>query len=214
MAVGTFVLFTIIFIIFAALATWLIIVVYREKNIEINRPWILNFSSARTKGRFIGKSIDNKIVNNRPVIFMDARDLIPKKNKKKIEPETIKVNAGKNKVVRFPKGSLSRDCDIEIVLPAKLSDLDEYTQQTSFGKALLWASAAQNFAETQIQILERSCKDRDSLLKKINDGEITREWQKFNEEMIKDILRAQAIAKEEKSKSSLQFPTQMTAHNE
>lgn len=186
------------------LGVWLFIVVFREKEEDLDANILLNFLSNRSNGRFLGRELEvTEGKNGRKLIKFEPKDILFKgKNKNKpLLPE--KVIAGKNKYVNFPRGTLSKDRNISMVLPINPSDLPENIKHTEIGVALMMMTEMKNLAETEIKILREGSMRKDAMLQKIGDGEISREFMSYTEELVKDYLRAQVNPKEERNKTSL-----------
>jgi hypothetical protein len=186
------------------LGLWLFIIVFREKEDDLDSTILLNFLSNKTNGRFLGKELNVIDADSgRKVITFEPKDLLLRGRHKNDKIETEEVIVGKSKYITLPRGTLSRDRNISIALPITPDDLPENIKETELGIALMMMTEMKNLADTEKAIIREGSTRKDAMLKKIGDGEISRDMMSYFEEMIKDYLKAQINPRDNKDKPSL-----------
>lgn len=199
MAIGLFLVVGLIFVLIAASATWLVIEIFRKRDEKKYKGFILNFMNNIHSGGFFGYITERtRGKGNRHLVKYEAKD---KKLKKGIKLEDDNVIVDHNKLISFPAGILSPEENIFIALPPHATDFDENFKKTAIGAALAWATELQNLADLEVKILTEGGVRKDALLKNIGSGEISKEFQAFQEQLVKDVLSATIRARDDKGKN-------------
>lgn len=191
------------FLILFGLIVWLLSIVFREKKEAKDSPIDLNFLSHFDTGCFIGTEISSVgAKDNYHFIKMLPKDIdIDKLNKNEvIKPVSIIVE--NNKICSFPKGTLSKDKNINFLLPKKSSDFHETVKDSIIGKGLMLAVELQNSSNAEINSLIEGHIRKDEILKRIGNAEISKEFLTFQSELYQDMLRT-ALEAKTKDRSSI-----------
>lgn len=189
------IILALLFIALCCLGVWLVIVFFGNKKLEKDDTYALNFLSNIEDGYFLGKIVDTITAkNNRKIIEIEPRDINPDEVQK-----NIKVIVDNDKVIYYPKGTLSKRKNLALLLPPSPSDLSGHVKNSLLGKALMWAIELDNAAKTQIEILEEGIKRKNNLAKDIGTGELTTKWIEFNRNVLKDYTESLISKKENKN---------------
>lgn len=200
MATATYFILGLLFTALLAGAVWLLVLIFSERKKEEDVPIAINFLSGITSGVFLGTEVSTVMgKDGRKVVEIAPKD-VDFDGKGKIE--NIKIIVDKNKTITCPKGTLSRKRNVNLYLPPKSSDLSHVFKDEFFGKVIMWATELRNLQNLEIDVLEEGRLRKDELLKKIGTGEISREFMKFTEELVKDALESAISIKDAKNKST------------
>jgi len=194
-----YVLLVLAFLLLAGLTLWLLVVIFSEKKKGKDNPLFLNFLSSRDNKRFIGEQVN--IVQGkggRHVVEIEPRDL-SHDFKGPLVNEKIVVDS--NKLIGSPKGTLSQGRNINIGLPANIDDVPEILKETVLGKGIIFMTGLKDLEKTIEDILREGTVRRDELLRKIGDGEISKEFINLQEGLIKNHLEKLISGKDTKSSS-------------
>jgi len=184
---GWYFVMGIAFVLLTGLVLWLVIEIYRTKKQLVDTPLALNFVAHLSDGRFIGNEEKvSKGRNGRYVISLDPKD-IDIRNEKEVKPVTVIVD--NNKLISVPRGSLSRERNVNFYLPPNANDIPDALKDTLIGRAMMWATELKNYEKTVIEILREGGERKDLMLKKIGDGEISKEFISFQEGLVSDYLQ-------------------------
>jgi hypothetical protein len=192
-----YVLMCLAFLLLAGLTLWLLVTVFSEKRRGKDNPLFINFLSSRDNKRFIGEQIS--IVQGkggRHVVEIEPRDL-GHDFEGPLVNEKIVVDS--NKLIGAPKGSLSQDRNVNIGLPANIDDVPEVLKETVLGKGIIFMTGLKDLEKTVEDILREGTTRRDELLRKIGDGEISKEFINLQEGLIKNHLEKLITGKDSKS---------------
>ena len=110
-----------------------------------------------------------------------------------------------NKRILIPKGCLSKDKSITMILPNTSAEFDEEFKKTDIGKAFMWLTELKNLEKTQVDIINEGSIRKTELLKRIGDGEVSKAFMGITDELVKDSLRRN-ISKDDKSNSFTGVP--------
>lgn len=188
------------FLLLVAGIVFFLVIYFGYKSKVKDDSLLINFMSYASNKRFIGTIIEDKeSKDGRHIITYDPKD-IDLDRTKLVEQQKIIVD--KNKLINIPKSTLSRDKNIAIVLPPNASDFPDSVKETEIGKAFMWATELRNLINTETDMLREGHIRKDELLRRIGTGEISREFMKFQEELVKDALEV-AINTKEKPKAQL-----------
>lgn len=191
---------------------WLMTIIFGERKKEEDVPIALNFLSGVDSGVFIGTEVSTvPAKDRRRIVEIEPKDVSINETNPIIN---VKIIVDKNKTIVCPKGTLSKDRNINIHLPPKSSDFPIALKDNIFGKALMWATELKNLQNLEIEMLEEGGIRKDELLKKIGMGEISREFMKFTDEIVKDALESVIAAKDSKNKGSSSTPLIPPKQNE
>lgn len=171
-----------------ALGGWLLYIFLKDSKTPKDKPFILNFLSGFTEGRFLGReeSIE-QCSNGRHLITFSPKDIdIESYQGSEIKPEKIIVDKGK--LISLPKNSFSRDKSIDIALPKSAHDFPDNVRDNLFVKALMWATELENLTKLEVDMLREGHIRKDLLLKEIGTGEISKEFLAFSKELMQDHL--------------------------
>lgn len=186
LSIGWILLLIISIIAFVVLLIIFILTLFNEKEKKYDSVIALNFLSNKANGRFIGE-VENVIEGKGGRWVNTLRPWDTNVNSREpVENEIVIVN----KLKRIPvgKGVLSKDRNVEFWLPNKEEDLSEGMRDNVMGIALVWASMLQNKKDIVEKIMREGTDRRDALLKKIGDGEISEDFIKQTEGLVKDYL--------------------------
>jgi len=171
-----------------------VIIIFKEKLEKPNLPILLNFMSYKNNKRFIGVLLSStKGKEGREIIEYSARDL-----DESTKPEKHSIIIEPNKKLVFPKGELSNERDIVIVLPHDYNSLNEKFKNTDFGKAIGVLIELKNVENHVIQTMKESNKRKEDLMEEIAGGEISRTWMKKMQEIFQDAIETTLKGKEPK----------------
>jgi len=200
LAWGWYLLLVVAFFILGGLGIWLLIEVFREKKEPEDKTIALNWCSHLSGGRFLGTEDDVKLgKGNRFFIHIDPKDIsVNHKGEIKLQPVIVDVN----KRVTSSRGFPSKDRNIAFYLPPNPEDFPDSFKETALGKAFMWLTELKNYEKTVIDIVREGSSRKDELLKKIGDGEISKEFIQFQEGLVADYLKKIINPKEAKEKSS------------
>jgi fumarate reductase subunit C len=198
------------FFVLVGLVIWLLIYVFVYKKEPQDSPINLNFLSHHTGGHFLG--VETSSLNakeGRHFIKMMPKDVNIKLKDKDLKEEII--IADKNKIITYPKGTLSPDKNINIILPKHASDLHEAVKNSELGRALMMTIEIVNSANAEINSLLEGHKRKDEILERIGHAEVSKEHINLLDEFYRDTLKLAFDARSrEKSPSSttssLPFP--------
>lgn len=177
----------------------LIIRFSKEESLLEDIPFIINFCSKNSfpeKGVAYGmlKNIEAG-KNERRVVSIEQRDVLPK-NFENIKE--IKVVVDKNKIVTIPKGGdWSRQKNIMLLLPASASDFPDSLKSTPFGVSLMLMTEIQNAVNDELSSVKEGSTRKSEILKRLGDGELSREHIAAIDEIFKDVVRLSTEAKKE-----------------
>lgn len=173
----------------------------KEDDLKFN-DGLLNFCSDECDKRFMGEIINEEVgAENRVIIKylprdVDIRGMNRKEIKDALKPQKIIVDP--EQIIVFPKGELSQDRNYKVLLAKNAGDYPQSIKETNFGRAFMWVSEKQNLEKNLREIMQEGRETRDEILKKINEGEFTREMVTKWEEFMKDALRVSLTDKDKK----------------
>lgn len=184
----------VIYGIFATLVALVLLVlllriVFKEKEEEEDRVIALNFLTNHSNGRAIG--IERELIpgaGERKIAILEPRDLNPKR-KKEEEIKNEKVIIDKDKILYCPKGSWSKDRNINIYIPPSASDFPISLKKTELGQALMFYTEVKNAVNTEINAIKEGSKRKSEILERLGDGEISVEFLEKNQELVKDLFK-------------------------
>lgn len=181
-------------------AFWLILILYKEKKRPFDAPIILNFLSTFDTGRFIGTEVSSKMgKNERMIIEFEPKDI--GLDEKDVKNCTIIVD--KNKLITLPMGAPSKARHVHIALPPKASMFPSQIKETVFGKAMMWATEAQNAINAELNAVSEGSARKTDILNKLGDGEVSKEFLTWHTELYQDLLKSAYEAKNKGSNTSL-----------
>ena len=171
----------------------LIYIFYRPQKDLKDTPIILNL--VKHCKYFIGSqlSIDNA-KNNRKIITMEPKDISV--NAKEVETANIIVDA--NKLEHWPMGSVSKDRTIIWALPNSATELPDQIKNTVIGKGIMWAIELQNSVNAEVASVMEGSQRKTEILKRLGDGEISKEFLQFEDELRRDTIKSVLDLKKEK----------------
>ena len=176
----------------------------KESELFEDKPFILNFCSKNIypeKGIAYGilKSIETG-KGGRKIVKFEQRDILPK-DFKLIKESTVVVD--QNKIVSIPKGGdWSKQKNIMMLLPSSATDFPDSLKETLFGKGLLLATEIQNAVNAEINSLKEGSERKSEILKRLGDGELSREHIMSIDEIFKDVVKLAVDAKKENKPST------------
>lgn len=179
---------------------WLLRIIFFTRDDREDNPLALNFLAKRGKGNFILEELKRESGKNGRIIAVGSPKDLPPNYKEEIKNENVIVD--RNKLLTIPKGALSTYKNINIYLPADQSDIDSSIKDTVLGKGILFMSGLKDVEKTVEDILREGVIRRDQLLKKIGDGEISKDFIQFQEGLVQDYLTKIVSPPNVKEKSS------------
>lgn len=190
---------TFAFVALIGLIIWALIVFLNYKKEIKDDVFGINFMSFKSDGRFVGIERDHKTgKDGRHIISLDPKDVDLSKDE---DMKPVKVIVDARKIISMPKGTVSRDKNINIYLPKSATDFPDAIKDSDLGKAFMWLTELKNLVNTEVEMLAEGHTRKDALLIRIGTGEISRSFMKFNEELVKDALEA-AVNSKDKPKTA------------
>lgn len=198
-----FITLMIILILVAVLtiAVFFLIFYFKSGEIPADNPIVYNFMTKYVPcavglqvKRFSGPDREAMILRKYDKSYLDMFKL-----RKKDVPEEYLVFFNENQMNVFPKGTLSPDRDIIILLPPSPEDLSEGVKETSIGKALSLVVEKKDYDKKLVELLREYSDRKDSILKKWSGGEISSDLLEHLDNFFADYMKT-AI----KSKSDVQ----------
>ena len=161
----------VLFVAFAIL-TWIAIIYFsKEEDEEIDAPIGLNFIAGQTDGRAVGvEKYVNEGKEGRKVITFSARDVRIKDIK---QMPDVQVIVDKNKTITLPKGTWSKDKNINIYLPPSVDKFPEPLKKTEFGKILMLYTALKDADNGEIDAFKEGMKRQKAHIQAMGAGEIS-----------------------------------------
>ncbi len=196
------------FVLLFVLIIWLLTIVFASKSEASDSTLTLNFLSHFDNGFFIGaetSSVGAK--DNYHYIKFLPKDVNVKNNATKIKEVDVIVE--KNKYLSFPKGTLSKERNISMLLPKTASDFHEAVKDSVIGKGLMLGVELQNAANIEIESLLQGHLRKDDILKRIGHAEISKEFLSFQTELYHDALKF-AFDVKNRDKTSVSSPLSIT----
>ncbi len=164
----------VLLVIFVALAiiVWIAIIWFSKDEEEDNdSAFGINFIAGNSKGRAIG--IENGVIlgkDDRKVINFSPRDVRIKDAKQISDVEVI---VDKNHIVTLPKGTWSRDKNINIYLPPSPDKFPEPLKNHEFGKILMLYTALKDADNAEIDAFKEGMKRQKAHIISMGAGEIS-----------------------------------------
>lgn len=185
-------------------AVVLVIRFSKDSDIFEDKAFVLNFCS---KNSYPEKGIAYGILNNieigkggRKIVKFEQRDILPK-DFELVKESTVIVD--QNKILSIPKGGdWSKQKNIMILLPSSASDFPDSLKETLFGKGLLIATEIQNAVNAEINSIKEGSERKSEILKRLGDGELSREHIMSIDEIFKDVVKLAVDAKKENKPST------------
>jgi hypothetical protein len=176
------------------------IVKYGKEELSIDSNIGINVMAKYCDGRAIGVEKDIKLgKEGRKIISFSPRDVNPYL----IDTiEDVPVIVDKNKCIPFPKGSWSKDKNINIYLPPTPDDFPEPFKNNILGQALMLVTSIINSDNAEIDAFKEGMKRQMAHTRSMAAGEVSLERINQMEEIFSDLLDA---AKD--SKKDNKFPT-------
>ena len=176
--------------IFLTIITFIIIVVIRfakdEEDLQ-DRTLGINFLTNYTDGVALG--IETSIVtgkSGRKIVTLAQRDVAPTNFDKMKE---VKVVVDKNKIITLPKGTWSREKNINLYMPPSAEDFPDTLKHTEFGKMLMLWTEIQNAVNSELDMVKEGSRRKSEVLKRLGDGELSRENLITINEFQKDLVK-------------------------
>ena len=174
-----------------------VILRYKEEEEIRDNPLAINWMSANCDGRAIGVEKNTVLgKDGRKVITISPRD-VDSKNLKELNDVTVIVD--KNKLISFPKGSLSSDKNINMYLPPSPDLFSDNLKQTEFGKMLMFWTSLKGADNALIDSLKEGMKIQSAHVKSLAGGEVSIEKMTQLEELFQEALKAVQDTKRDKS---------------
>ena len=111
------------------------------------------------------------------------------KMKLKDKPEEYLVFFDESQVNIYPKGTLSPDRDILLLLPPSPEDLSEGVRESSIGKALSVVIEQKDYDKKLSELIREYSNRKDNILKKWSGGEITSDLLTHLDKFFTDYVR-------------------------
>lgn len=169
-------------------------------------PISINFLSHLTDGRFMGPVLNTKHgKDGRVVMTMLPKDIKP------IDIDIVKtvdIIAYPHQIVDLPKGLLSRDRNVKLILAKNPDDYPESLKESQFGKLLMLHTAFKDADFNEIRAFKEGMKRQGQHIKSMGAGELSSERLVYLESQFEDYLDAviKGMKKGEKSSSSTFTP--------
>lgn len=175
----TYIILGFVVLIAVVVGIWLLIILFKEKEIPSDENLILNINSHLDgSGRFLlsEKTVDKTSYTDRTIITGTPKDVDWKKLKTlKLDVKDVKTIVEEDKVINCPKGTLSYDKNIKILLPPTPEDLPEVLKDTPLGNAFASYLETKNYNKEILNIVREGSNLKSLYLKKLGDGEISNE---------------------------------------
>ncbi len=174
MSAGFTILVSILIIVVLGLSGVIAFFLTKEEEEKEDKPHFESFIK-QGEGRAYGKILKiESAVEGRKIITYRPQDLSVKTLKKIKKLEPVSVIVDKNKLLCFPKGTLSNEKDIYWGLPKNVDDFPENFGKTLLGKWLMLLTELKNFDNTEIQAYKERVERQTDHIKDIGMGEATR----------------------------------------
>lgn len=141
------------------------------------------------KGFSIGSEISCDNIDNKNLITFKPKDVDIKKYKKFDRIMPVKIVADKNKVVTLPKGTLSNNRNIKIILPPNPEDFPTSLKETEFGKLLMCMTEQINVNNVESAVIREGSDRKTNILTKSGDGEISIDYLQTQSELFTDAMK-------------------------
>jgi hypothetical protein len=197
----------ILFCIIAALAVivGIVIVKYREEPKDKDNPYCINFLSGQTEGRAIGVEKTTIVgKNGRRIVKFSPKDIY---NDNLIEIPDVEAVVDQNKIISLPKGTLSKDKNINIFLPATPDRFPDPLKQHEFGKMLMFWTSLKSADNALIDSLKEGMLRQTEHLKSLGGGEVSVEKMTQIHELFEDTLNAVKESKKDKTSTTFTPPS-------
>lgn len=178
--------------ILSILLIWLLVVIFKEKEIPSDDAIFKNFMPQFTKGYSNGTINEIKQYDDRLGIVFTPKDvnlvnLFKNKNKIEITPEIIWVEKSKFKI--FPRGFLSGHRHEVWALPPRAEDLPEQFKKTDIGDFLMNSIEDSNSRNEETKILRNRVKVQNKLVTKTEGLELVDDYLSKVNEITKDVTK-------------------------
>jgi hypothetical protein len=164
----------ILLVLFCALGIgvwWAIVVFSKDEEEDLDNTFGINFMSGLSEGRALG--IEQSVVlgkDNRRIIDFSPRDV---RIKDITQIKNVPIITDHNKTITLPKGTFSKDRNINIYLPPNASSFPEPLKKTPFGKMLMLFTEMTNSDNAEIDAFKTGMARQKEHIKAIGAGEVS-----------------------------------------
>lgn len=174
------------------LFSWLLIIIFKEKDLPSDDTIFKNFLSQYTSGYSYGSILSIVQGDKRIGIKFIPRDLdyvklFKKHEKIDVRPQLIWIE--KDKLLHFPKGTLSMHRHELWALPSKAEDLNDEIKKTKYGEVLMYIIEEMNMKTEESSILRKRIQAQNKLVEKSEGLEIVTDILEKMSEANKDLVK-------------------------
>ena len=170
-----------------SLIIWLIRLIYTIEEIEVDEYFAINLANLKNGGAY-GKVKSITTIGNRYKVTMEPRDFSLQTLKENKSIKLITFIVEKNKIITFPKGTLSQEKHIQIFLPRHASDFPEQISNTQFGKCLEFFTEISNATNTELEAMREGFIRQKAQLINMGMGEVSIKSINYLESILKDVV--------------------------
>ncbi|MEK6879836.1 MAG: hypothetical protein AABY22_09530 [Nanoarchaeota archaeon] len=181
---------SILVIILVALGVYFLILYFRELEKPEDEPFLLNFMPSLSNGHSVGtvKNIEENQTFKRKRLYFEPKDIKPTDIWKKAwTMQDIIVET--DKLLIFPKGTLSAHKSIIIAQSVKPEMMSDYFRDSSLGKALTSLNESKNADNVLLSAIREASNRKDYHVKEFAEGEVSENLIKFMDAFYKDRMK-------------------------
>lgn len=157
-----------------------------NRQLDAHQTYCDNFLPQYTQGYSRHVVKDEKVVGDRTVFELVPTDKNYKKLPK-VEPVFIPIE--NNKIVRSPKGALSKEATIIWLLPPTVDDIPQGLKNSAQGKMIATYIEDKNLENTTEKVITSRLEATERILEKVKGGDLFDEYMSLTEKLNKDLLR-------------------------
>jgi len=164
---------------------------YKNNKYPGDDPIVYNFMTKYVPSA-VGIQIQRYSGPDREAIMLrkyDKNYLQLFKEKKKTKDKDYLIFFNENQLSVFPKGTLSPDRDILILLPPSPEDLSEEFRNTPVGKAIAQVTEGKNYDKKLAELLREYSDRKDAILQRWGGGEISSNLLEHIDALFKDYTK-------------------------
>lgn len=177
-------------VVFIGLVIYVLTLIFKEEDKPDDDPIVLNLMSEKTHGHAYGsEKAAQRTSSGRMHCTFVPKDVRPKAIMEKTWQEQ-EIIVDFDKVLTFPKGTVSKHKTLKVYLPQRAEDLSPAVRETSLGKVFMVMIETKNFEKSLTDMLREGTKRRDDVLKELGDGELSAEWLESIKALLTEDIKA------------------------
>jgi len=185
------IMLVLIFLVVFITAIGFLLLYFKVDNVPADAPIVYNFMTKFVPSatglqikRFSGPDREAMIIRKLDKSYMNLFKL-----KKKDSSEDLIIFFNENQLTEFPKGTLSPDRDIIILLPPHPEDLPEKVRNSKIGRAFSLVTEENDFNKKEVELIREYSNRKDSILKDWSGGEISSDLLGHMDKLFKDYMK-------------------------